>query len=156
PLLVHLQPPKGLIRLSIDRFSPYFDRAALYGIENLRAHPNYRSAFPSGADLEKLAYRFVGEYASGAHGGTRVIPALGLAIDAWNAAWARGSQEAPALRLNRVGDYYVVRDTRGVAGGDDGAVLDREEAVDALRTGPVTAASAAWIERKLGVVMDGV
>lgn len=63
-LLVHLQPPSGLCKLSIDRFSPYFFENEKHGVG--KPHPilAYKEAFPIGVDLYKLAYHFEADYKS--------------------------------------------------------------------------------------------
>lgn len=159
PLLHHLQPPDSLLHLSIDRFSPYFQRPEAYGIENIRPHPSYRAAFPGHAALHQIAYYFVGDYASAAHRRRDLIDRIEQEIGAWRARWApaAGAQPTPpTLRVSQVGDHYLVLDTRGLPGTDETMVLDRDEAASALRAAPYaeTAAVARAIERRIGVVVD--
>ncbi|HZO12103.1 MAG TPA: RiPP maturation radical SAM C-methyltransferase, partial [Polyangiaceae bacterium] len=152
-LMGHLQPPTGLIHLGIDRFSPYFDRAARYGIRNVRAHPIYARAFPGSVELDKIAYRFVGDYACGAHRSMDVVTALGRAIADWRARWER--ERPPTLRVNQFGELFILRDTRGLAGTRDHLVLDRSQAFDLLSPRPYTSDAAPWVEQKLGLHVDG-
>lgn len=60
--LVHLQPPSGLCKLSIDRFSPYFFEHEKHGVGKPHPIEAYKEAFPIGIDLYKLAYHFEADY----------------------------------------------------------------------------------------------
>ena len=141
--------------MSIDRFSPYFQRPLDYGIRNLRPHPNYHAVFPPHADMERLAYRFVGDYSSGAYRCIDVIRALQHELDIWRARWVKGA--VPMLRIDPLGDAYLLRDTRGLPGTEEALLLGRDEAAALLRAAPVAASPAMdmAIERRLGVVLDG-
>jgi radical SAM superfamily enzyme YgiQ (UPF0313 family) len=55
PLISHLHPPAGGCLLSIDRFSPYFDRSEQYGISNVRPMDAYFDVLPDGVDVRKVA-----------------------------------------------------------------------------------------------------
>jgi ribosomal peptide maturation radical SAM protein 1 len=155
PKLHHLQPPLGLLGLSIDRFSPYFQRPLAYGIRDLRPHPNYHAVFPAHADIERLAYRFVGDYASGAYRCNDVIRALQQEVDTWRARWVKGP--VPALRIDPLGDAYLLRDTRGLPGTEEALLLGRDDAAALLRAAPYAPSPAMdrAIERRLGVLLDG-
>jgi magnesium-protoporphyrin IX monomethyl ester (oxidative) cyclase len=59
PLIAHLQPPSGLGRIRYDRFSPYHERAADYGL-NILPHKAYSYIYPLSSELLKeLVYSFV-------------------------------------------------------------------------------------------------
>ncbi len=58
PALIHLQPPAAFIRARADRFSPYFDRAAEFGV-TLEPLPAYRHIYADDAALRaRLGYHF--------------------------------------------------------------------------------------------------
>jgi ribosomal peptide maturation radical SAM protein 1 len=157
PLLHHLQPPSELVHISIDRFSPYYNRAQSYGLSNLRPHPVYRAVFPAHTDFGKVAYRFVADYQSGAY---RCLPTIGeiaRQLELWRASWAVDGREPPSLRIIPFGEDYIIRDTRGLPGTEEVQVVDRTQALSALGAGPwMEQDPAAWaVERKLGVVVDG-
>ncbi|GLY24167.1 RiPP maturation radical SAM C-methyltransferase [Micromonospora sp. NBRC 101691] len=58
PALVHLQPPRGAARITVERFSPYFERPEL-GFGRREPAPFYRYLYPFGHDeLMDLAYFF--------------------------------------------------------------------------------------------------
>jgi ribosomal peptide maturation radical SAM protein 1 len=157
PLLHHVTPPGGLFHISLDRFSPYTERSAEHGVSNLRYHPNYESIFPPHTAFEKVAYRFVADYSSGAYECLPVLRELAREVGTWHARWGKAGTPPPSLRLTRVGEHYILRDTRGLSGTQEMLALDRSEARAALSTYPCSQAEApAWaLERKLGVWLDG-
>ena len=66
PSLYHLAPPGGVGRVRADRFSPYFERPAEFGIVNLRPNAAFAFVFPFPVDcLRRLAYYFEYDYADG-------------------------------------------------------------------------------------------
>jgi hypothetical protein len=155
PLIHHLQPPKGLGHLSIDRFSPYFDRAAQYGIANLRPLAGYEAIFPAHADLPKLAYHFIGDYRCGAYAAPETMRGLAAAVRSWCAAWSRGDQESlPVLRVVQQGRLFILYDRRGLPGTEDVQILDREQASDVLLGAPLTADLAWATELRLVFPLD--
>jgi hypothetical protein len=57
--LTHLQPPLTAGRILLQRFSPYFQDPARWGIRDVRPRRLYRHIYPPGrARLEELAYHF--------------------------------------------------------------------------------------------------
>jgi ribosomal peptide maturation radical SAM protein 1 len=112
PLLTHLPAPDGCFTVRFDRYSPYFNNAAEYGLD---LHPvdNYRLVYPfPEADLADLAYYFVdratNDYALAAAMWSRRLNTL---VEDWHQRWAE--QDRPELRLERDADGGVVVDTRG-------------------------------------------
>lgn len=142
--LVHLAPPSGFSKVSFDRFSPYFDRAADYGIRDLRPHANYDHIYPAGAPLAKLAYHF--------HGDAETIDVLDPAlaqriqdgVQAWIVRWREGDKPMLMLVRSETGQALVI-DTRKadapqvtpvsddmatlITGESDGTVAETKEAV---------------------------
>jgi magnesium-protoporphyrin IX monomethyl ester (oxidative) cyclase len=58
PLIVHLQPPEGVRQIRYDRFSPYHERAADYGL-TLVPHKAYSYIYPLSPErMYNLAYYF--------------------------------------------------------------------------------------------------
>jgi magnesium-protoporphyrin IX monomethyl ester (oxidative) cyclase len=58
PSIVHLQPPSGVRSVRVDRFSPYHEHSAEYGL-TLVPHPAYSYIYPLDAEtLKELAYYF--------------------------------------------------------------------------------------------------
>lgn len=111
PLIEHLQPPVGLSKLRLDRFSPNYEQPL--GFRHVRPALAYRvlHSIPE-ADLCDLAYFFEGE-AEGAAGEAQLRRLRGQ-VAAWKAAWAGGTP-IPQLSFVRVASGLLVRDTRRVA-----------------------------------------
>ena len=74
PALRHLQPPAAFLRARADRFSPYFDHPAKFGV-TLEPLPAYRHIYGGDADAQaRLGYHFamrsgpldaIGDYTAG-------------------------------------------------------------------------------------------
>lgn len=59
PALLHLQPPQGIGKFWLERFSPYFTRSAQYGIRITGPGLAYEYVYdPRVVDLRKIAYDF--------------------------------------------------------------------------------------------------
>lgn len=156
PYLHHLAPPTDLYHLSIDRFSPYFNRAQEYGLRNLRPGDIYRAVFPPHADIEKLAYHFVADYESGSAAFTDETQAFARAVSRWIAAW--NSEDAPKLLIAKLDeDEFAVFDSRGIGDNEEIAFVDREQASAMLVASPVKASTPlSWAEeRGYCVRLDG-
>ena len=157
PLIHHLTPPTGIYGVSIDRFSPYFNEPASYGVSNLRPAAAYAWAFPAGTDFTSLAYHFNGDYLCAHSSHPELRDGLKKAYRDWRDSWKAGAP-APALTLTPGDDgYYTLMDTRGLEGTDLFQFLNEEEARAVLIGGPLDRQPLAeWaIERKLAVALDG-
>ena len=87
PAIVHLEPPQMVATISIDRFSPYFDRPAEFGIRNIRPKNFYNGVYPAQADLMEVAYHFDGDYQACNEPASGTLNRVLLALDAWQARW---------------------------------------------------------------------
>lgn len=129
PLLRHLNPPGGLSFLSIDRFSPYFDFPERYGITNVRPMQGYFSVLPPTADVNKLAYHFVGDYCSGSREMPELMKRLETEVDQWMALWNMEEEAFPALAVTSLSDdTFLLMDTRGLEETEEIQFLDRDQA----------------------------
>ncbi|TMO84323.1 RiPP maturation radical SAM C-methyltransferase [Pseudoalteromonas spongiae] len=62
PLIEHLEPPNGIFKIRIDRFSPYFEKADSFGISNISPKVSYMEVFGlSKEDVFDVAYFFDGD-----------------------------------------------------------------------------------------------
>ncbi|MGE5342790.1 MAG: RiPP maturation radical SAM C-methyltransferase [Candidatus Omnitrophota bacterium] len=87
PLIRHFSPPSGANHLSIDRFSPYFEKHGNFNIQNIRPMNSYSQVFPSTADLNKLAYHFVADYESATRRNPKLTKRLEKEVKKWRKAW---------------------------------------------------------------------
>jgi len=108
PSLVHLEPP-GFMPVELERFSPYYERAADFGIEVLGPLPHYKFLYsiPSEA-LSNLAYDFEYRYSDGRDPDT-YTQGLAEAIERW-----RGLRERAfgSLFYRRGPGFLLVQDRR--------------------------------------------
>jgi ribosomal peptide maturation radical SAM protein 1 len=108
PSLAHLWPPT-LGRLALHRFSPYHERPAEFGLENLGPMPWYGLVYPTDHEtLAGLAYNFDYRHADGRDPDTYIGP-LRAAIEAWRSGHSVAYR---ALRYRRGPGFLVVQDRR--------------------------------------------
>jgi ribosomal peptide maturation radical SAM protein 1 len=115
PRLRHLTPPTGVYPLSIDRFSPYFDRPDDYGVTNIQPMEAYHAVLPAQADVWKSAYHFRGDYDSDSKLMPPVIDQIKSEVREWQAAWNSETEDLPVLTVTDIADdTYLLLDTRGL------------------------------------------
>lgn len=109
PALVHLQPPMGCCRISLLRFSPYFEEREALGVCKVRPLDAYRTIYPfPEEDLEQLAYFFDYDYLDDRDPLAYVSPLI-EAVAAWR------DKVGASLTYTRSGEDLLIRDTRGPA-----------------------------------------
>lgn len=166
PLLRHLQPPSGFFHLLIDRFSPYFDRPADYGIRQIEPFGGYAQLLPDEVEPGQIAYHFVADYDCDSHSRPELMLAIQRELGAWQTAWEAAINLSPGLkmrmppllRVTREADgRFLLRDTRGLPSTEERCWLTRPQASAALAARPLALTSeVAWaLEHKAGVVLDG-
>jgi magnesium-protoporphyrin IX monomethyl ester (oxidative) cyclase len=123
PLIVHLQPPVGLMRIRYDRFSPYYEQAADYGL-NLLPSRVYSYVYPlSQKALTDLAYYFeeqkdlTPEKLAPLYGGHKFGKPGHKAIEHLVAQWMdlSSSKHPPGLSMVDEGERIRIIDTRTCA-----------------------------------------
>ncbi len=115
PLLVHLPPPTGAYPVRFDRFSPYYDEAAKYGLD---LHPLdfYSFIYPfEPNDLAQMAYYFRdcnlrAEYFIAM---AKWIGKVRAKIDDWGNRWS-GQKERPQLYWKDPQTIYDSRSGKAV------------------------------------------
>jgi ribosomal peptide maturation radical SAM protein 1 len=146
PSLVHLKPP-GLVRLQVQRFSPYFDDPTAHGLRLLGPAAYYRHIHNVAPDrLPALAYVFDHDYDDG-HDPERTVAPLRRALEHWDEAWSPGRHHS--LRFERGPGYLRLRDRRpGLSSRD--ILLDtlESELYLACRTVATPAACAEAVKRE--------
>lgn len=114
PMIEHLDPPNGCVPIRLDRFSPYFERAADFGFEDVRPMPSYAGIYAlEPALLARLAYFFEGTATRGSARGT--TGELEQAVAEWNRKFFGGHAEPPVLTATRDPFGMLVEDTRSCA-----------------------------------------
>jgi ribosomal peptide maturation radical SAM protein 1 len=114
PLLVHLKAPSFCSRLRLDRFSPLYDQAAAFGIQNVRPMEAYSYVYPlPESALRNLAYYFDFDYGDGRRPEDYAQPVV-AAVEQW-AALAQGQGSRPRLDAFAAGSLVIVEDTRPCA-----------------------------------------
>lgn len=113
PDLEHLQPPNGVVRIRLDRFSPNHGQADRFGFHDVRPVPAYGAIYDiPGRDLPDLAYFFEAEAPDAAT--EEDVARLRQAVARWRSLWYDGSPP-PQLAMVRVGPGALVKDTRSIA-----------------------------------------
>lgn len=107
--LTHLQPPGGVARIHIERFSPIFEDRERFPIDELRPHRSYASTYPSTVDLAETAYLFEGHIRGALP--DDAFEALHRAVDTWRARRSAASV-LPTLVASRGPGIVHVDDGR--------------------------------------------
>jgi len=158
PLLHHLQPPTGLMHLSIDRFSPYFSTPSEFEVRNMMPLKGYYDWLPVGADIERIAHLFTADYRCGSHEHVEVIRRLWQETARWRTVWKRnGGAPDEDLKLFPNRGSFELIDTRRLWAKKRSFSLREKEASTLLTAGPYSGtAMEAWaLQEKLAVVIDG-
>jgi ribosomal peptide maturation radical SAM protein 1 len=108
--LSHLEPPSGLSRIWLERFSPYFTETSHYPIRNIRPEASYHHIYPNHVDIEKAAYFF--EYVMDDVVADEQLYATDDWVQEWRRRWARDSGP-DSLSYRRTRDAVVIDDRRG-------------------------------------------
>lgn len=109
PSLLHLQPPQGIGKFWLERFSPYFTRPEQYGIRITGPGLAYEYVYdPKVVDLRKIAYDF--EYAID----HKVTPGLYEELTQLVRDWQQrhASADKPFLYYSKSLSYVMVYDGR--------------------------------------------
>jgi ribosomal peptide maturation radical SAM protein 1 len=156
PWLRHLEPPQGLFRVTIDRFSPYHFAPEQFGIGTPRPANSYLDILPETASPMDVAYHFDGEFASESRDSPELIARLHDDVAVWRNRWSGDTR--PVLAVMPIAeDHYLMVDTRAVVGCDTTRLLDHAEAAATLVCLPMrkTGAVHRWArQRKLALELD--
>ena len=106
--LVHLQPP-NLIRLGLERFSPYHQRPQEFNLEVVGPRPHYRFAYPCDeSKLTDLAYSFDYHYCNGQRP-ENYIGNIKEAIQQWQSCY---EAEGTSLQYWKGPGFLMITDRR--------------------------------------------
>jgi ribosomal peptide maturation radical SAM protein 1 len=150
PLLRHLCPPAVFRHISIDRFSPYFEKARDFEINRLRPWAVYREVYPDWADVDKLAYRFIGDYPCESLEHPGLIKEIAREVENWKKNWKKAR-----LVMVPFADFYIIYDRRS-PGNDKNHMLDAGRALEIMTDAKYNGTgNQQWaVEEKLGLVVD--
>jgi magnesium-protoporphyrin IX monomethyl ester (oxidative) cyclase len=137
PLISHLQPPMTLSQLRYDRFSPYHQRPADYGLK-IRPYRTYSYIYPASPEiLAELAYFFEDDLDS-IHANLDLpqsiaqrpgLNALKASLETWCEDWRQANpastKERPLLSMVDSGTHLTLTDTRPCA-------VDRQSTLSGL------------------------
>src|SRR6185295_4025226 len=100
-------PPGQMARIRLDRFSPNFDRAAEWGLDNVRPLYAYRHIYPFPPETTaRLVHYFDFDYADG-RAPSQYTSGLRRAVAEWHAQAGQAR-----LELHEDGDRLEILDTR--------------------------------------------
>jgi ribosomal peptide maturation radical SAM protein 1 len=108
PALRHLRPPTACGPVRLDRFSPYYNSPAEFGLSNVRPIAVYKYLYPFDPEsLQRIAYYFDYDYEAG------VDPAgfAALVIE-YAAAWRREPETGTLQSIRRPDGTIALVDTR--------------------------------------------
>lgn len=109
-MLAHLDPPEFDNRVRLDRFSPLFNEAEHFGIENVRPSKAYEYAYPdlSTRQLSNLAYYFDFSYRDG-RAPDKYSASLAREVGQWRECFS--NSEMVSFKKS---DRIIVLDTRQI------------------------------------------
>jgi hypothetical protein len=108
PSLYHLAPPLAVGRVRMDRFAPYFEDPAAYGMTNPRPNRAFACVYPFPEDvLARLAYYYEYDYADGRNPADYAGPMLAAA-----AAWQQLAGTVTLRCFDRGDSVLILTDTR--------------------------------------------
>ena len=97
PSLRHLGAPTACGPLRLDRFSPYFERPAEFGLRNLRAIESYKHLYPLDAQaLSRISYYFEFDYEPARDPALYAAPVIAH-VQHWQTSPERGGLNARRL-----------------------------------------------------------
>ena len=115
PNLHHLPPPSGAFPVRFDRFSPYFTKAAEYGLD-LHPYEYYFLTYPFPEKaINNLAYYFMDHNFEAVYFNDMLkwLAPMQKAVEKWKSLWRDGDPEHRArLELREEGGELVVFDSR--------------------------------------------
>lgn len=121
----HLQPPTGVWRVCIDRYSRYFIDSATFGIRNLRPLAAYKHVYPANANLEQLAYHFTADFDSIRSNDLDLWKQIRVQCAEWIKSWECLKNLPSLSSVQTQSGWPVIKDTRKIAR-QTFTVLDKE------------------------------
>jgi ribosomal peptide maturation radical SAM protein 1 len=151
PMLEHLRPPGSVSPIEIERFSPYFEQASEFGIENLRPVEAYMHCFPSEPQIGAMYTCFEADYPVVSRTHPELFARMSELVALWRESWERERRELEVSSLGK--SAFLLKDTRRCRRAK-WTRLDREQAATVLideRSGKYT----DWAAASGYVIRDG-
>lgn len=108
PHLLHLQPPRATDRIWLERFSPLFSGHETCQISMKTPERSYRYVYPSGVDLEQIAYFF--DYQPEGSTPENAYADMQRAAAAWSKTWH--ADKPPSLTYWSAPHFVQIHDQR--------------------------------------------
>lgn len=131
----HLEPPKSINRIWLERFSPYYHDRERFPVLNVRPQASYRYVYPQHVNLEKVAYFFDYEMgdtvADSQHQATRSV------VSQWQERWNSDHRHSLSYRRTSDGlllDYNWGPEKSGTYSLSGALALIYEFCVETMRT----------------------
>jgi ribosomal peptide maturation radical SAM protein 1 len=108
PAIRHLRPPTACGPVRLDRFSPYYNAPAEFGLKNVRPMAAYKYLYPFDAEsLQRIAYYFDYDYEAG-------VDPTGYAAQVIEYAneWRRDTETGTLYSVRRPDGTIALIDTR--------------------------------------------
>jgi ribosomal peptide maturation radical SAM protein 1 len=125
PLIEHFQPPTGVWKIHLDRYSRYFCDPEKFGIRNVRPLVTNDKIYPANANLEELAYYFDADFESILSNNPNLYRQARVQCSEWIESW-KSTRNVPSLcKIHTHAGWPIIKDTRKVAI-QEFTVLDKE------------------------------
>ena len=105
PSIIHLPPPNGTSPISIDRFSPLFEEAESFGVNNVEPIEAYYDIFGKENFVKDIAYHHIAEFYSELLTNEDTVSRLNKTMNAWTKRWLRG---IPKLKFIKLSDQITM------------------------------------------------
>lgn len=105
----HLEPPKCVTRIWLERFSPYYTDRQTFPIRNVRPEKSYEYVYPPHVDMEKIAYFF--DYDMAETVPVEVHARTEAYVAEWQKSW--DSDQGHTLTYRRTADGTLIDYKRG-------------------------------------------
>jgi hypothetical protein len=119
---------------------------------------SYFNVLPAHANIDQVAYHFVGDYESGSRQHPELIEVLATQVEQWRAAWNSQEGPPPILAVTQLDeDLFLLADTRKLPDTTAFQFLSRSQAMMALsgKSDPSEAVERWALENRVCAVIDG-
>ena len=101
----HLEPPKCITRIWLERFSPYYTDRETFPVRDVRPEASYRHVYPDNVDLDAVAYFF--DYSMGDTVPPQLLKSTEALVSEWQKTWESESSRH-TLGYRRISDGLLL------------------------------------------------